>query len=71
MDKINNTANKEEIVKAAQHVFARYGFRKTTMEEIASEAHRAKSSLYYYFKSKDEVFGRWRTRKFKNGRRRC
>ncbi len=51
-----NTTNKEEIVKAAQHVFARYGFRKTTMEEIAAAAHRAKSSLYYYFKSKDEVF---------------
>ncbi len=47
---------KEKIVSVAQRIFQRYGFRKTTMDEIAHEARKGKSSLYYYFKSKEEVF---------------
>ena len=47
---------KEKIVSVAQKTFQRYGFRKTTMDEIAFEARKGKSSLYYYFKSKEEVF---------------
>ncbi|MBP7075682.1 MAG: helix-turn-helix transcriptional regulator [Bacteroidales bacterium] len=37
-------------------MFARFGFEKTTMNEIAIEARKGKSSLYYYFTSKEEVF---------------
>lgn len=47
---------RENIIKAAQNTFKRYGFRKTTMDEIAYEARKGKSSLYYYFNSKEEVF---------------
>ncbi len=47
---------KETIIKAAQKTFQRYGFRKTTMDEIAYAARKGKSTLYYYFKSKEEVF---------------
>ena len=47
---------KDNIIAAAQITFKRYGFRKTTMDEIAYAARKGKSSLYYYFKSKDEVF---------------
>jgi len=47
---------KEEIVSVAQKMFKRFGFRKTTMDEIAVVACKGKSSLYYYFKSKEEVF---------------
>jgi len=47
---------KESIVVAAQKIFQRFGFRKTTMDEIAYAARKSKSSLYYYFKSKEEVF---------------
>jgi AcrR family transcriptional regulator len=47
---------KEKIVSVAQKTFQRHGFRKTTMDEIAYEARKGKSSLYYYFKSKEEVF---------------
>ncbi len=47
---------KEKIVSVAQRIFQRYGFRKTTMDEIAYEARKGKSSLYYYFKSKEAVF---------------
>jgi AcrR family transcriptional regulator len=48
---------RETIISAAREVFARYGFRKTTMQDIASAAGKAKSSLYHYFKSKEDVFG--------------
>ncbi len=47
---------REQLVKVAQEVFKKFGFRKTTMDEIAYEARKSKSSLYYYFKSKEEVF---------------
>ena len=47
---------REQLIQAARQVFARYGFKKTTLDDIASEAHRGKSTIYYYFKSKDEIF---------------
>jgi AcrR family transcriptional regulator len=57
---MNPTSEKDEvrdaIISAAVLVFRKYGFRKTTMDEIALAAHKAKSSLYYYFSSKEEVF---------------
>ncbi|HCT31228.1 MAG TPA: hypothetical protein DIW31_10985 [Bacteroidales bacterium] len=47
---------KEEAISAAQKLFQQYGFRKTTMEDIAKAMGRGKSTLYYYYKSKDEIF---------------
>ena len=47
---------KAEIIEAARHMFMKYGFFKTTMEDIAKAVKKGKSSLYYYYKSKDEVF---------------
>ncbi|HEY8392472.1 MAG TPA: TetR/AcrR family transcriptional regulator [Capillibacterium sp.] len=47
---------RQNIINAAREIFARYGFRKTTMDEIARAARKGKSSLYHYFKSKEEVF---------------
>ena len=44
------------IVGVARKIFTRYGFRKTTMEEIAAATHKGKSSIYYYFQSKEEIF---------------
>ncbi|MEO0293484.1 MAG: TetR/AcrR family transcriptional regulator [candidate division WOR-3 bacterium] len=47
---------REIIIKSAQDIFARFGFRKTTMDEIAQSINKAKSSLYHYFTSKQEIF---------------
>ena len=47
---------KEKILSAATSLFSRFGLEKTTMEDIAKAAKKGKSSLYYYFKSKEEVF---------------
>lgn len=46
---------RSEILHAAGRVFQRYGFAKTTMEDIAREAGKGKSTLYYYYRSKDEI----------------
>ena len=45
-----------EILKAAERVFQKWGINKTTMEDIAREAGKGKSTLYYYYQSKDEIF---------------
>lgn len=47
---------KETIITVAQSVFSRFGFRKTTMDEIAEASRKAKSSVYHYFKSKEDIF---------------
>jgi len=43
------------ILRAAAELFARFGFKKTTLEEIADRAGLAKPSLYHYFHSKEEL----------------
>ena len=47
---------RSRIVTVAGKIFTRYGFRKTTMEEIAHATKKGKSSIYYYFKSKEDIF---------------
>lgn len=44
------------ILKSARDLFAKFGYRKTTMEDIAQALRKGKSSLYYYFKNKEEIF---------------
>lgn len=47
---------KSQIIESATKYFSRYGFHKTTMDEIAKNIHKAKGVLYYYFKNKEELF---------------
>ncbi len=47
---------KEKILNVATRIFSRFGFYKTSMDEIARTAHKAKGSLYYHFASKEELF---------------
>ena len=44
----------EAIYEAALRVFARYGFRKTTVEDIARELGMTKGNLYLYARDKRE-----------------
>jgi AcrR family transcriptional regulator len=53
---MSETDVKSLIVKSATKYFSRYGFHKTTMDEIARNIHKAKGVLYYYFKGKEELF---------------
>lgn len=47
---------RRDIVTQAQKLFQQFGLKKTTMDEIAAACGKAKSTLYHYFKNKEEVF---------------
>jgi AcrR family transcriptional regulator len=47
---------KESILSVADKLFSRFGFHKTSMDEIAKISRKAKGSLYYHFASKEELF---------------
>ena len=44
------------IIVGAKKLFQQYGLAKTTMEDIAREIGKGKSSLYYYYATKEEIF---------------
>lgn len=46
---------KESIKKAAQDLFRRYGYHKTSVNEIAKKAKIAKATIYKYFESKELI----------------
>jgi len=48
-------AVKDAILDATDRLLARYGYRKMTVEDIASEAHIGKGTIYLHFTSKEEV----------------
>ena len=47
---------KEKIIETARNIFSRFGIKKSTMDEIARKIRMAKSTLYHYFKNKEEIF---------------
>lgn len=47
---------KQQIIDGAQGIFSKFGLKKSTMNKIAAQINMAKSSVYYYFKSKDEIY---------------
>ena len=49
-------AHRDEILLAAEKVFAAKGFFPTTMSDIAKEAEFGTGTLYKYFKSKEELY---------------
>lgn len=46
----------QDIINGAKKLMQQYGLKKTTMEDIAQTAGKSKSTLYYYFKDKEEIF---------------
>src|SRR5215475_8166241 len=46
----------KDIVDTARGLFKKSGFKKTTMGDIARSLGKAKSSLYYYYPSKEDIF---------------
>jgi len=53
---VNKEEFKKKVIITAGQIFSRYGFKKTTMDEIARALKMGKSSIYYYFESKEEIF---------------
>ncbi len=51
-------ATRERILPAAFVRFSHYGFRRTSMEDIAGEAGVSRAALYLQFRNKEEIFRR-------------
>lgn len=47
--------NRETILQSARKLFETKGIDKTTVDDIAKDADYSKSTLYVYFKGKDEI----------------
>ena len=48
--------NQAVILKAALEVFSAYGYRGTTVDQIADRAGLSKPNLLYYFKRKEDIY---------------
>lgn len=48
--------NRENIVSAARELFEKKGIEKTTMDDIAKHADYSKSTIYVYFRSKEDIY---------------
>ncbi|MCK4782249.1 MAG: TetR/AcrR family transcriptional regulator [Desulfobacteraceae bacterium] len=48
-------ARKEQILKAAEKVFAKKGFHEATISEVAREAGLSDATIYEYFSTKEEL----------------
>ena len=53
---MSRTLTRLAIINAAAKLFALQGFEKTTVDEVALEAGIAKGTIFYNFKTKDEIF---------------
>ncbi len=53
---MNRAVKREHILISALRVFARKGYRRATVKDVAREAGIGKSTIYEYFKSKNHLF---------------
>ena len=49
-------ARRQEILSAAESLFSKHGFFKTSMADIAASAQFAMGTLYRFFKSKEDMY---------------
>lgn len=47
---------RHHILDAAVEAFSRFGYRKTSMQDIGDAAGMSRAALYLYFKNKDDLF---------------
>lgn len=48
--------NERKIVAAAEYVFAYYGFKGATTEQISKQVGLPKANIHYYFKTKSDLY---------------
>jgi AcrR family transcriptional regulator len=58
---------REHVLDTALLVFARYGYRKASMEDVARAAGISRPGLYFYFASKKDLFRAAVTRSLDSG----
>ncbi len=49
--------HRQAILAAATETFARFGFKKTSIDDVARRAGIGKGTVYLHFESKEELFG--------------
>ncbi|HJP20515.1 MAG: TetR/AcrR family transcriptional regulator [Alphaproteobacteria bacterium] len=54
--KTETTNRRGEVLDTAARLFARHGYAATSIRDIATDVGMQPSSIYYFFKSKDELF---------------
>lgn len=57
MKKSYRNQTKSRIVTAAWHLFYKYGYDNTTIDDIVEASQTSKGSFYHYFDSKDALLG--------------
>jgi AcrR family transcriptional regulator len=50
------SSRRQELVATAAGLFVRYGFRKTSMDDIARASKLSRQGLYLYFRNKEDAF---------------
>lgn len=53
---ISAVGKRDAILRAAEIQFSQYGFRRTSMDDIAKQTGISRASLYSYFDNKEEIF---------------
>ncbi len=56
MEPISDDPKQNAILTSAWDAFANYGFRKTSMDDIARGAGMSRPALYLYYKNKEDIF---------------
>ncbi len=51
----NIDQKRQQILKAASHLISKFGYDKTTLDDIAHLIKIKKTTLYYYYRNKDEI----------------
>ena len=49
------TGRREQILQAAQKLFADQGFRETNLNDVATQLGFRRQAVYHYFRSKEEI----------------
>ncbi|MDQ7070484.1 MAG: helix-turn-helix domain-containing protein [Rhodobacterales bacterium] len=55
-EKTGDTGKSEAILHAAFAAFAQYGFRRTSMQDIAAGAGMSRAALYLHYRNKEDIF---------------
>ncbi|MBC8590861.1 TetR/AcrR family transcriptional regulator [Wansuia hejianensis] len=53
---IDHEFRKQEILEKSRDVFEKHGYRNTNLLEIAKNCNIGRTTIYQYFKNKDEIF---------------
>lgn len=53
---MDKTEKEQKIFEAALSLFSHFGYRKTTVEDVAARVGMTKSNIYFYVKNKRELY---------------